>query len=169
MGDAAGSGIGYTIREAGEEDIDAIVAVVNAAYAVERFFINTDRTYRDEIARYRDDGTFLVAETEAGEIHGAVFLRHEGEEGYFGMLSVVPEMQGAGLGRLLVGCVEEVFGVMGCERVRIVVPNVRTELFPWYGALGYAERDTLPFPEPEKLTQPALMIEMAKDIRGSGG
>ena len=157
-------GAGST-REARPEDVDNIVRVVNAAYAVERFFVNTDRTYRDEVLGFFESGRFFVSEEADGTVSGAVFLRDEGAEGYFGLLAVAPEHQGHGVGRRLVAYAEEVFREMGCARVRIVVPNLRTELFPWYEALGYQERATLSFPEPEKLTQDAHMVELVKELR----
>ena len=156
----------WTIRQAGEADATAIARVVNAAYRVEDFFIHGDRTYEQEVLSMMASGRFLVAmpARNADEIDGAIFLRTEGEEGYFGMLAVDPPAQRQGLGRKLVEAAEETFAEAGCRRVRLVAPHLREELFPWYRAQGYVERRTLPFPEPEKLKQPAHMVELVKEL-----
>jgi hypothetical protein len=44
------------------------------------------------------------------------------------------------------------------------VVDLRTELPPFYRALGYAERTTAPFPHPERATQPCHMIVMSKNL-----
>lgn len=154
----------FSIREGTPADADAIVRVVNAGFAVERAFVNTNRTYRDEILERFGEGRFLVAETGRGELAAAIFLRLEGDEGYFGLLAVDPVVQGAGLGRQMVAAAENEFRKLGCSRVRIVVPNLRDDLFPWYASQGYEERAVLPFPEPEKLTREAHMVELVKEL-----
>ena len=47
-------------RTAGAGDVPAIVALLNAAFAMERAFIDKDRTSAEEIARYMGTGTFFV-------------------------------------------------------------------------------------------------------------
>lgn len=156
-------------RQAVAGDIETIVAVVNAAYAVERTFVRTDRTHAADVAQHMEGGWFTIAEDAAGAVQGVIYLRDEGTEGYFGMLAVAPGRQGGGVGQALVRQAEETFGAMGIRRVRMVVPHVRDELFPWYAGQGYRERATLPFPEPEKLTRPVHVVELVKDIGAEEG
>jgi predicted N-acetyltransferase YhbS len=154
---------GPSIREANTDDVEPMVRVINDAYAVEKFFIKGERTYVEELRRFMETATLFVA-TADGNIVGTVLLRDEGAEGYFGLLAVSPALQNKGIGTVLVRHAEDHFRQQGCGGVRLVVPHLRTELFPWYRSLGYEERRTLPFPEPEKLKRPCHMVEMAKRI-----
>ena len=85
------------LRTAGLADAGAITAVINAAYQVERFFIDGDRTSEDEVRRYMAKGAFLIAE-EAGRPAGCVYTEQRGDRGYFGLLAVDPAQHGQGLG-----------------------------------------------------------------------
>ena len=85
------------LRIAEPQDIPAIVALVNAAFDVERFFIDADRTNHDEIAAYLNKGAFLLYE-EAARLIACVYVELRGECGYFGMLSIDTARQGQGLG-----------------------------------------------------------------------
>ena len=60
-----------------------------------------------------------------------------GDAGYFGLLSVDPDSQGRGLGKILVDRAEEFCRAAGCSRMQIRVLNHRTELPPFYEKLGY--------------------------------
>lgn len=68
--------------------------------------------------------------------------------GYLGMLSVEPELQGAGLGRRLVREAERVaVDRFGARRMEMTVIVQRTELIDWYERLGYVRTgETRPFP-----------------------
>ncbi len=48
------------------DDVPRIVALLNAAFAMERDFIDNDRTSTPEIERYMTTGTFFVVDGEAG-------------------------------------------------------------------------------------------------------
>jgi hypothetical protein len=77
-----------TVRRASESDIPELVAVVNAAFQVERDFRLGDRTSPAEIARLMQNSTFFVAVKDE-RIAGAVLVRVNGATGYFGMLAVI--------------------------------------------------------------------------------
>jgi len=83
-----------TVRDAVESDLPAVVALINAAYRVEEFFILGQRTDADDIREHLRAGRLLLAETADGGIQGCVYVRTTGERGYFGMLSVAPAGQG---------------------------------------------------------------------------
>ena len=153
------------LRTAGLADAGVITAVINAAYQVERFFIDGDRTSEDEVRRYMAKGAFLVAE-EDGRPAGCVYIEQRGDRGYFGLLAVDPAQHGKGLGRTLVEAAEERFRRAGCLAVDISVVDLRTELPPFYRRLGYVETGTAPFPDPEKATRPCHFILMSKPLNG---
>jgi predicted N-acetyltransferase YhbS len=128
------------VRVATENDMPAMISVVNDAFAIETgaFFEGT-RTDAARMAEMMREGQFLVAENEAGEIIGSVYVEREGERGYFGVLAVDPKCQGNGLGRVLVKAAEDWARGNGCTAMDLWVLSARTDLPPYYGKLGYVE------------------------------
>ena len=153
------------LRTGGPADVGAVTAIINAAYQVERFFVDGDRTSEDEVRRYMAKGAFLVAE-EDGRPAGCVYIEQRGDRGYFGLLAVDPAQHGKGLGRTLVEAAEERLRRAGCIAMDISVVDLRTELPPFYRRLGYVETGTAPFPDPEKATRPCHFILMSKPLNG---
>jgi ribosomal protein S18 acetylase RimI-like enzyme len=160
------------IRRAELADTAALTDLVNRAYAIEVFFADGPRTTADEIATLIGAGEFLVLD-HAGGLGAAVLVRGPGESGgaapagassaYFGMLSVVPELQGRGLGRQIVQLVEATAEAAGATSMRLRVINLREELVRWYHSLGYRELATTPYTHrPVKLA--CHFIEMAKPL-----
>src|ERR1700712_1948861 len=87
------------LRAANADDIPGIVSLLNAAFAMERDFIDKDRTSAPEIERYMATGTFLVVDGDGGGPASCVYLEQRGTRLYLGMLAVNPSRQGSGLGR----------------------------------------------------------------------
>ena len=138
---------------------------------MERSFIEGERTDLADIAARLERGQFLVAFEGEGLV-ACVYLEVRGERGFFGMLAVDPSRQGAGLGRRLVAEAEAACRARGCTVMDIHVVNLRTELPPYYRALGYVESGTRPFSADalEKLKQPCHFIRMSKPLtEGSRG
>jgi predicted N-acetyltransferase YhbS len=154
------------LRTATPADAGTITALINAAFQVERFFIDGDRTNTDQVRAYMAKGTFLVAE-EDGVPVGCVYAEERGDRGYFGLLAVDPAQHGQGLGRTLVEAAEARLRSAGCRAVDISVVDLRTELPPFYRRLGYVETGTAPFPDPEKATRPCHFILMSKSLPGA--
>ena len=152
---------------AAARDVLALVRVINLAYRVEDFFIDGDRTYEDDVAKYlaRPDGAFLVVDGQApGDLAAAVFVEVGGDRGYFGMLSVNPSYQHQGLGRTLIEAVEHRCRTAGCTAVDIEVVDLREELPAFYSRLGFVPCGQAPFPDPHKLRRPAHLILMTKRL-----
>lgn len=154
-------------RTASPQDAGAITALTNLAYRVEAFFIRGDRVSEAEVEARMDvtGAAFLVVDgASPGELCGSVFVELRGDRGYFGLLSVHPDRQGTGLGRLLVEAAEAHFRTAGCREVVIDVVNLRTELPAFYARFGYEPAGTIPFPAPAKLTQPVHLLVMRKTL-----
>jgi predicted N-acetyltransferase YhbS len=152
------------LREATAPDASAIAAVVNAAFEVERFFVEGSRTNVNEVLEYMRKGRFLVTEG-GGRMTGCVYFEARGASGYFGLLAVHPGEKGQGLGRLMVAAVEDELRNAGCQAVDIRVVDLRTELVPFYRRLGYEKTGTEPFPTPTK--RPCHFIRMSKALTAS--
>jgi GNAT superfamily N-acetyltransferase len=127
----------FTFRTAGEPDAEALVPLINSAFAVELQFFTTERIDLEQTREHLKKGTFLLAETD-GHIAGCNYVELRGDAGYFGLLSVHPNFQGRGLGKILVDQAEEFCRAAGCSKMQIRVLNHRTELPPFYEKLGYS-------------------------------
>lgn len=154
----------FKVRIAEESDLPAILKVVNQAFVVERFFLEHERTNLENLSELLQKGTFLLAENALRSLVGALYVELRGDRAYFGMLSVDPGRQGAGLGKLLVAAAEDYARQRGCRVMDITVVNLRTELPPFYRKLGYQEVGTAPLHEGMKVTHPAHLIKMSKSL-----
>jgi ribosomal protein S18 acetylase RimI-like enzyme len=158
-----------SVRRAQPSDTATLTELVNRAYAIERTFIEGDRTNADEIAVLIETGAFWVLE-HAGGICAAVLLQGPGQRAgippshaYLGMLSVLPELQGKGLGRRLVRIVEEMAAATGATSMSLRIINLREELGGWYQSMGYREVGTAPYNH-RAVKRPCHFIEMAKPL-----
>jgi GNAT superfamily N-acetyltransferase len=151
------------IRVATADDLEAIVRVVNAAFVVERWFVDRDRVDLPGVRELLSRGTFLVGEETPGDPVAGAYLERRGDRGYFGLLSVAPDRKRLGYGRQMVNAIEAHFRQLGCHVVDIRVVNLRTELPPIYRRLGYVEHGTEPFEDP-KLLMACHFILMSKAL-----
>jgi ribosomal protein S18 acetylase RimI-like enzyme len=169
----APSVIATSVRRAQPSDTAALTALVNRAYEIERIFLDTERTTADEIGALIRSGGFLVLEYDGG-ICAAVLFQGPGQreglaphQAYFGMLSVLPELQGMGLGRRLVQVAEAMAEATGATSMSLQVMSLREELSRWYKSLGYREVGATPFHH-EALKRPVQLIAMAKPLAPEG-
>jgi predicted N-acetyltransferase YhbS len=153
-----------TIRAATPADVDAIVRVINAAFKVERFFIDRDRTDADTVCERMQKGNFLLAEDPTRALAGCVYVEVRGDRGYFGLLAVDPTRQKSGLGKLLVAELEDHFRRAGCHWSEMRIVNLRSELPAFYHRLGYVETGTLPFTAPVAPKLHCHFIVMSKKL-----
>ena len=179
--------IATSVRHATQADAAALAALVNAAFAIEEFFVEGDRTSAAEITEMMESGAFLVLDHADGRLAAAVYVEHRGADGrpspvwtgpsplrgdrpsidsgsgYFGMLSVLPELQGHGLGKRLVRIAEALCEASGSTTMSIRIINLREELGRWYRSLGYREIGVAPYTH-RALKRPAHFVEMERAI-----
>ena len=164
--------IATAVRRAQPSDTAALTDLVNRAYEIESSFIEGKRTSAAEIEHLIRSGWFLVLEY-AGGIGAAILVQGPGERAgvppshaYFGMLSVLPELQGMGLGRRLVQVAEAMAEAAGASSMSLRVINLREELSRWYKSLGYREVGTAPYNH-RAVKRPCHFIDMAKPLVAS--
>jgi ribosomal protein S18 acetylase RimI-like enzyme len=153
------------IRPATSADSRQIIAIVNAAFALEDFLDGT-RTDEERLAAMWDKGTFLVAE-HGGNVVASVYVELRGERGYFGMLAVDPSQQGKGLSRIMIEAAENHCRWAGCHAMDISVLSLRPELPSLYRKFGYGETRTEEF-RPSRPLKPGYechVIVMSKSLR----
>jgi GNAT superfamily N-acetyltransferase len=155
-----------SIRTAAVSDAEALTALINRAFEVEKFFIDTERIAMPQILRFLDAGTFLTA-GENGTIDACVYVEVRGSRGYFGLLSVDPSRQRLGLGRLLIRAAEEHCRAAGCRLMDLQIVNLREELPAFYRKLGYVETGTAPFPPDVQTKLPCHFVKMSKPLCGA--
>jgi ribosomal protein S18 acetylase RimI-like enzyme len=145
-------------RAAGAADIDAIVALVESAYrgegskqgwTTEADLLDGQRTDAAGVSELigKPDRMVLLAEA-AGELLACAQVERQGVSGYFGMFSVRPNLQGAGIGRAMLAEAERVACEdWHCTEMRMTVISVRDELIAWYERRGYRRTgEYSPFP-----------------------
>jgi N-acetylglutamate synthase-like GNAT family acetyltransferase len=150
------------IRRATEDDVPALVPLINAAFVVEQVVFEGDRVDDLALRVYMSSGIFLVAE-DAGRLVGCVYIETKNDRSYLGLLSVQPSRQGGGLGRQLVIAAEELARQSGSRIMDLRVISARGEqLLPFYERLGYAFVCTEPFPPDLKTKNSGHYILMSK-------
>jgi len=156
--------VNLTNRPAQPADAENIAGLVNQAFRVERFFIDTDRTNPEQVRALLLKGKFLLIE-DAGNLVGCVYVELRGVRGYFGLLAVNPSRQRSGLGRRLVHAAEDYCRAAGCLFMDLTTVNLRTELPAYYRRYGYVENGTLPFPEEQHTPKmPCHLVRMSKRL-----
>jgi predicted N-acetyltransferase YhbS len=147
------------IRDAVPADIPALHALIESAYrgeasragwTTEADLLDGQRTDPQELGEIiADPDQALLVAWQGREAVACVRIVKLAEGmGYFGMLSVRPTLQAAGMGRRMVAEAEQALARrFGAGRVRIQVFPQRETLIAWYERLGYvATGETAPFP-----------------------
>jgi ribosomal protein S18 acetylase RimI-like enzyme len=152
-----------SIRTATGDDVPRLVDLLNRAFAMERAFIDRDRTTLAEIATLQDTGTFFVVDGEDGVLGACMYLEKRGDRMYLGMLAVHPSQQQRGVGRRMMADAERHAASLGCHAIDIRIVDRRTELPPFYRSIGFVDSGTEPFNDP-LLTKPCHFIRMSKEL-----
>lgn len=136
-----------------EQDVDAIVALVQSAYrgpssrrgwTTEAGLLDGQRVdpamLREVLGR---PATQVVLAHRDGELVGCCELERPEQAGgpaHLGMFAVDPDQQGGGLGRAVLEHAERLVATeWGAGSVELSVIEQRTELIAWYGRRGYVE------------------------------
>ena len=146
-------------RAATPADTDALVALVESAYrgdasragwTTEADFLDGRRTGPDDIAAQlaRPQSVILLAEDAGGRLVACAHVAVEDDAGYFGMFSVVPGLQGAGVGKQVLAEAERIArDEFGQRTMRMTVIDLRDELIAFYERRGYRRTGVhKPFP-----------------------
>lgn len=151
------------VRPASGGEASALVALVNAAFAVEKAFVDGERTSLEEIQQHLQKGVFLIADGADGAPVACAYVEQRGFRAYLGMLSVDPAYQGAGLGRQMMNAVEAYCRGRRVRTLDIRILSLRPELPPFYRKLGFVEEGTAPYDNPRS-TKPGHFILMSKNL-----
>lgn len=147
-----------TFRTATPLDANELNLLVNSAYrgdsskkgwTTEAELLGGQRTDPEKILEMiNEPNSKIELAIENNQILGCVYLKKESETLYFGMLTVNPELQSRGTGKLLIYHLENVAKNWGCNTIRMTVISQRAELIAFYERRGYKfTGKTEPFPE----------------------
>jgi predicted N-acetyltransferase YhbS len=153
----------FTLRQANDSDVDAVVALVNRAFAVESFFKSGDRTDVVQIREMMQRGLFLLL-TEKEDLIACVYVKLNAERVYIGLLAVDPAQQKSGLGSRMMREAEDFGRTAGCRFADLRVVSVRPELPLIYRKLGYAESGTESAEVIKTATMPVHFVTMSKPL-----
>ncbi|MEU0304518.1 GNAT family N-acetyltransferase [Streptomyces sp. NPDC006175] len=147
-----------TFRDATGDDVPVLVRLVESAYrgdasragwTTEADILQGQRTDADGVREVlaAPGGRVLVAERD-GEPVACCQLEHRGRAAYFGMFAVRPQLQGAGLGKVVIAEAERTAREdWGVREMHMTVISVRADLIAWYERRGYRRTGELtPFP-----------------------
>ncbi|MEV7381161.1 GNAT family N-acetyltransferase [Streptomyces lydicus] len=147
-----------TFRTALDTDVPELVTLIESAYrgdasragwTTEADLLEGQRTDPDGVAAVvnADSGRLLIAERD-GELIACCQLEHRGDHAYFGMFAVRPELQGGGLGKIIIAEAERTaVETWGAREMRMTVIRQRAELVAWYERRGYRRTGQFtPFP-----------------------
>lgn len=92
------------------------------------------------------------ARSHAASLVGCVRIENAGDAGYIGMVSVLPTLQSAGIGRQLLHEAERVIrDELRLPRARMTVIGQRDTLIAWYQRRGYSltgKKENFPYGQP---------------------
>ena len=175
-----GAGSAVTFRNAEEADVPAIALLIETCYrgeeslkgwTTEANFLDSPRTSVAEVAGIvgGPDSMMLCGES-GGELVACCELRREADwSAYMGMLSVLPALQGRGIGRSMTEEAElTAWKEWGAAVMTLLVITRRTELIAWYERLGYTDsgnRVPFPFETPNGLLEFAVLQKRLGDQR----
>lgn len=150
-----------TFRDATLSDVEALVALIESAYRGDASRAGWT-TEADLLAGQRTDAEgvrdvitgpgarLLVAEQPAdrpGVIVACCQLEKRDAYVYFGMFSVSPRLQGAGVGKEVIAEAERIARAWGAREIRMTVIRQREELIAFYERRGFERTGRFePFP-----------------------
>jgi ribosomal protein S18 acetylase RimI-like enzyme len=167
------------VNPAGEKDIPALSMLVNSAYrgegskqgwTTEADLLGGIRTDEESLRELMQVPNAVILKYEEGnKILGCVYLKQEGNKMYLGMLTVAPQLQNKGIGKILLAASEDEASKRNCTAIFMSVISVRTELIDWYKKRGYYDTGkTKPFPEDDPRfgipKRPLEFIILEKDL-----
>ena len=147
-----------TFRHATLADIDALVLLVTSAYrgdaskqgwTTEADLLDGQRIDPEVLRKdiERPHSLIVIAEREA-QLLACVHVAEDDGAGYLGMFSVKPDLQGGGVGKLLLAEAERIArDEWKLPAMRMTVIDLRDELIAFYERRGYRRTGiTKPFP-----------------------
>ena len=159
------------ITKAKLTDIPQLNVLVNSAYrgesskkgwTTEADLLGGIRTDEEVLtALINKENSVMLLYKKNNALIGCVNLQQQNNKIYLGMLTVDPELQGSGAGKILLKASEDYAKEIGCTKIYMTVISIRIELIAWYERRGYkdtGERKPFPMDDP-KFGLPKMELE----------
>ena len=129
----------YLIRQAEQEDQEALVACVQAAYSkyIERIGKKPAPMLADYTALIAQGSVYVFADEKA--VRGVLVMMLQGRDMFVENVAVDPRFQGQGLGRTLMAFVEQRARREQLDAIRLYTNEMMTENLLFYHQLGFDE------------------------------
>ena len=148
-------------KTATAENAKAIAELVNSAYrgpsskvgwTTEAELLDGQRTDPESIlALINEENNFIELgfQTVTNQLLASVHIKIESDKFlYFGMLTVAPNFQAQGLGKIILNHIETIAKKNHCSTIRLSVIDKRVELIDFYKRRGFVATGNFePFPE----------------------
>jgi ribosomal protein S18 acetylase RimI-like enzyme len=139
------------------EDISALEILINSAYrgesskkgwTTEANLLKGKRITKDELSEtIQNKHNTILKYTKNNQITGSVLLVNKESKLYLGMLTVSPELQNSGIGKILLKEAEVHALSLGLPKIVMTVISIRKELIEWYKRHDYEDTGVRePFP-----------------------
>jgi ribosomal protein S18 acetylase RimI-like enzyme len=139
------------------EDVPSLEKLINSAYrgetskqgwTTESNLLKGKRITLEELEEtIQNKNNALLKYTKNNQIIGSVLLVNKESKLYLGMLTVSPELQNSGIGKILLKEAEVLALTLGLPKIAMTVISIRKELIEWYKRHGYEDTGVRePFP-----------------------
>ena len=170
----------YKVLTATTSDVPELVLLINSAYrgahskkgwTSEAHLIEGDRMNEASLIQMMNKPGVVIRKcvTTENAIAGCVYLETRQKELYLGLLTVSPDIQATGIGKIMLNDAEEVASKQKLSGIVMDVVSLRLELIDWYIRRGFYLTDKkIPFPIENKFgnpLQPLELVELKKHIR----
>ena len=146
----------YSISAATIDDVKALNHLVNSAYrgdysrkgwTTEADLLDGIRTSEEALLNIIERNATLLKYEDNHQLKACVLLEPKAQKLYLGMLTVDPELQGKGIGNLLLAAAEQEAQRLQCTAIFMTVISIRKALIDWYIRHGYRFTGEIqPFP-----------------------
>jgi ribosomal protein S18 acetylase RimI-like enzyme len=132
-----------TLRAMNKMDHDAVVDIWDRAGLPYRPNGRDGRTSIEKELQ-KDTAIFFVAESD-GVMIATALCTHDGRKGWINRLAVVPEMQGKGIGKLMVQYAERAFRDKGFSIFSCLIGEENTRSQQMFETLGYERQKNIAY------------------------
>ncbi|PSL50303.1 acetyltransferase (GNAT) family protein [Chitinophaga niastensis] len=164
----------YKMLTATTNDAQELVLLINSAYrgehskkgwTTEALLIEGDRMNVASLIQMMNKPGVVIRKCITNEdvIVGCVYLETKQKELYLGLLTVSPDIQATGIGKMMLMDAEEIASKQNLAGIVIDVISLRLELIDWYIRRGFHLTDkTIPFPIEKKFGRPLQPLELVE-------
>ena len=168
----------FQISKATIQDIPQLEKLVNSAYrgetskkgwTTEADFLDGIRIDKPALAKIINSPHSVILKcTNNNEVVGCEYLQKKQNELYIGMLTVSPDIQNKGIGKILLEAAEDYAKSWKIQLMSMTVITLRQELIEWYERRGFKKTAKIePFPNDPRFgipKQPLEFVVMEKTI-----